>query len=136
MRGENEYDSSAGPGVGREQAFYQNASWTLVYHYLDFFGPPGRNNSGHGGEGATDTAVFGEYIRRVLLPTLSPEDIVIMDNLRAHHNPKVIELIESCGAHVRFLPPYSPDSNPIEKMWGKIKKSVGQPCSPQSAGTI
>ncbi len=49
------------------------------------------------GEGATDTAVFGEYIRRVFLPTLSPEDIVIMDNLRVHHNPKVIELIESYG---------------------------------------
>ncbi|NKB23791.1 MAG: IS630 family transposase [Kiritimatiellae bacterium] len=77
------------------------------------------------GEGATETAVFGEYIRRVLLPTLSPEDIVIMDNLRVHHNPKVIELIESCGAHVRFLPPYSPDSNPIEKMWGKIKNRLG-----------
>ncbi len=77
------------------------------------------------GEGATETAVFGEYIRRVLLPTLSPEDIVIMDNLRVHHNPKVIELIESCGAHVRFLPPYSPDSNPIEKIWGKIKNRLG-----------
>ncbi|NKB24465.1 MAG: hypothetical protein GKR87_08855 [Kiritimatiellae bacterium] len=51
--------------------------------------------------------------------------MVIMDNLRVHHNPKVIELIESCGAHVRFLPPYSPDSNPIEKMWGKIKNRLG-----------
>ncbi len=77
------------------------------------------------GEGATETAVFGEYICRVLLPTLSPEDIVIMDNLRVHHNPKVIELIESCGAHVRFLPPYSPDSDPIEKIWGKIKNRLG-----------
>ncbi|NKB25428.1 MAG: hypothetical protein GKR87_13835 [Kiritimatiellae bacterium] len=51
--------------------------------------------------------------------------MVIMDNLRVHHNSKVIELIESCGAHVRFLPPYSPDSNPIEKMWGKIKNRLG-----------
>ncbi|NKB25189.1 MAG: hypothetical protein GKR87_12595 [Kiritimatiellae bacterium] len=114
MRGENEYDSSAGPGVGREQAFYQNTSWTLVYHHLDFFGPPGRNNSGHGERRGDRHGCFGEYIRRVFLPTLSPEDIVIMDNLRVHHNPKVIELIESCGAHVKFLPPYSPDSDPIE----------------------
>ena len=70
---------------------------------------------------STDTEVFMAYVRRVLLPTLSPGDIVIMDNLQVHHSLKVIELIESGRAHVKFLPPYSPDYNPIEKMWRKIK---------------
>lgn len=48
-------------------------------------------------------------------------DIVIMDNLSAHKSSKVIKLIEACGAHVLYLPPYSPDLNPIKKMWSKIK---------------
>lgn len=72
-------------------------------------------------EGATDTEVFMAYVDHVLLPTLSPGDIVIMDNLQVHHSLRVIELIESCGAQVKFLPPYSPDYNPIEKMWSKVK---------------
>ena len=72
-------------------------------------------------EGATDSAVFREYVRHVLVPTLSPKDIVVMDNLRAHYDSEAISLIESIGACVRFLPPYSPDYNPIEKMWSKIK---------------
>ena len=72
-------------------------------------------------EGATDTEVFMAYVDHVLLPTLLPGDIVIMDNLQVHHSLRVIELIESCGAQVKFLPPYSPDYNPIEKMWSKVK---------------
>ncbi len=75
-------------------------------------------------EGSTDTAVFMAYVYQVLLPTLSPVDIVIMDNLQVHHSFKVIELIESSGAQVKFLPPYSPDFNPIEKMWSKIKNRL------------
>ncbi len=71
--------------------------------------------------GATDSAVFREYVRKVLAPTLSPEDIVVMDNLRAHYDAEAIMLIEDLGASVKFLPPYSPDYNPIEKMWSKIK---------------
>jgi transposase len=71
--------------------------------------------------GATDSAIFREYVRKVLAPTLSPEDIVVMDNLRAHYDAEAIMLIEDLGASVKFLPPYSPDYNPIEKMWSKIK---------------
>ena len=71
--------------------------------------------------GATDSAVFREYVRQVLAPTLSPEDIVVMDNLRAHYDAESIALIEARGASAKFLPPYSPDYNPIEKMWSKIK---------------
>mgnify|MGYP000535431304 CR=1 FL=1 len=71
--------------------------------------------------GATDASVFREYIRHVLAPTLSPGDIVVLDNLRAHYDAQVVGLIEAQGASVKFLPPYSPDYNPIEKMWSKVK---------------
>lgn len=72
-------------------------------------------------EGATDAEVFVQYTRQVLTPHLRPGDIVVMDNLSPHKVPAVKAAIESCGATVWFLPPYSPDFNPIEKMWSKIK---------------
>ena len=71
--------------------------------------------------GATDSEVFREYVRRILAPTLSPGDMVVMDNLRTHYDAAAIAMIEARGASVKFLPPYSPDYNPIEKMWSKIK---------------
>lgn len=73
-------------------------------------------------DGATSAIVFREYVRQVLLPTLKADDIVVLDNLSAHKDSLAIELIESVGAKVKFLPPYSPDLNPIEKMWSKIKE--------------
>jgi transposase len=72
-------------------------------------------------EGATDTEVFQTYVRCVLCPTLRAGDMVIMDNLSPHKNERTLSLIENAGAQVRFLPAYSPDLNPIEKMWSKIK---------------
>ena len=72
-------------------------------------------------ESATDCDVFREYAKRVLTPSLRPGDIVVMDNLSPHKMPAVIAAIEACGASVWFLPPYSPDLNPIEKMWSKVK---------------
>jgi len=72
-------------------------------------------------EGAADSTVFREYVRKVLAPTLLPGDIVVMDNLRVHYDAEARTLIEARGASVKFLPPYSPDYNPIEKMWSKIK---------------
>ena len=71
--------------------------------------------------GAADTAAFVTYIGRVLCPTLKPGDIVVMDNLSVHKSPEVVALVQAVGAEVRFLPAYSPDLNPIEKMWSKIK---------------
>jgi transposase len=71
--------------------------------------------------GAADAEVFREYVRRILAPTLSPGDIVVMDNLRTHYDAAAIAMVEARGASVKFLPPYSPDYNPIEKMWSKIK---------------
>ncbi len=72
-------------------------------------------------EGASDGMVFREYVRSILVPWLNPGDIVVMDNLRTHYDAEALRLIEACGATVKFLPPYSPDFNPIEKMWSKIK---------------
>jgi transposase len=72
-------------------------------------------------EGATDTEVFRAYVREVLGPTLRPGDVVIMDNLSPHKSDLTINLIKEAGAEVLFLPAYSPDFNPIEKMWSKVK---------------
>lgn len=72
-------------------------------------------------EGATDAAVFLAYVTQVLIPTLRPGDIVVMDNLSPHKSASIVDAIEAAGAEVWFLPPYSPDFNPIEKMWSKIK---------------
>jgi transposase len=72
-------------------------------------------------EGTTDTETFRAYVRQVLLPTLRPGDIVVMDNLSPHKSDQTLALIAEAGAEVLFLPAYSPDLNPIEKMWSKIK---------------
>jgi transposase len=72
-------------------------------------------------EGATDTEAFRAYVREVLCPTLRPGDLVVMDNLSPHKSDQTLELIAATGAEVLFLPPYSPDLNPIEKMWSKVK---------------
>ena len=71
--------------------------------------------------GATTTAVFQAYVREVLVPTLRPGDLVVLDNLGAHKNEDTRALILAAGAQVRFLPAYSPDLNPIEMMWSKVK---------------
>jgi transposase len=72
-------------------------------------------------EGATDTESFRAYIEVVLVPTLQPGDIVVMDNLSPHKSDPTLALITAAGAQVLFLPAYSPDLNPIEKMWSKVK---------------
>ena len=72
-------------------------------------------------EGATDTEVFRTYVKEVLCPTLRPGDVVIMDNLAPHKSEPTLALIEAAGAKALFLPAYSPDFNPIEKMWSKVK---------------
>lgn len=74
--------------------------------------------------GPTDTEVFRTYVRGVLVPTLRPGDLVIMDNLSPHKSELTLALFAAAGAEVLFLPPYSPDFNPIEKMWSKVKQSL------------
>lgn len=84
-------------------------------------------------EAATNTEIFRVYVEKVLLPTLEPDDIVIMDNLSAHKSPQTVALIKAKGATVEFLPAYSPDLNPIEMMWSKIKNYIRsvEPRTPQ-----
>lgn len=71
--------------------------------------------------GAVDGVVFTVYVKEVLCPTLTAGETVVMDNLPAHKVAGIRELIESYGAKLLYLPPYSPDLNPIEKCWSKIK---------------
>jgi transposase len=72
-------------------------------------------------QGGTTEDKFLSYLKDVLIPTLRPGDIVVMDNLRTHHIQAVGELLHTAGAEALYLPPYSPDLNPIEKMWSKVK---------------
>ena len=72
-------------------------------------------------EGATTAAVFETYVERVLAPTLRKGQVVVMDNLSAHKGEKVRELIEGRGCELLYLPPYSPELNPIEEAFSKIK---------------
>jgi transposase len=72
-------------------------------------------------EGPTDAGVFRGYVEQCLAPALTPGDIVVMDNLASHKVVGVCEAIESVGASLWYLPPYSPDLNPIEKLWSKVK---------------
>ena len=72
-------------------------------------------------EGATDSDVFHAYVQQVLGPTLHAGDIVVADNLAAHKAAGVQEAIMATGARLLYLPPYSPDLNPIEHCWSKIK---------------
>ena len=72
-------------------------------------------------DGPINRDAFETYVARVLVPELRPGDIVVMDNLSSHKGPRVRELIEAAGARLLYLPPYSPDLNPIEKAFSKLK---------------
>lgn len=72
-------------------------------------------------QGGTTGERFVAYLKDTLLPKLHPGDIVVMDNMRSHHVRAVRELLEAKGMIPWYLPPYSPDLNPIEKMWSKVK---------------
>ncbi len=71
--------------------------------------------------GSATKAVFESYVERVLAPSLSPGRVVVMDNLAAHKGERVRELVEARGCELLFLPPYSPDLNPIEEAFSKVK---------------
>ena len=72
-------------------------------------------------DGAMHGAAFLAYVEQVLAPTLKPGDVVVMDNLPAHKPVAVRKAIEAAGAELLFLPPYSPDFNPIEMAFSKLK---------------
>ena len=72
-------------------------------------------------DGPIDNPSFLAYVEQVLVPTLHPGDVVVLDNLAMHKQPEVQAAIERVGARLRFLPPYSPDFNPIEQAFAKLK---------------
>lgn len=73
-------------------------------------------------DGAVNADVFEAFVEQVLVPELEPGDVIIMDNLSSHKRARTRELIESAGAALVFLPPYSPDFNPIEMVFSKVKQ--------------
>jgi len=73
-------------------------------------------------EAPTDAEIYLAYVEQVLRPVLRPGDVVVMDNLSSHKVDGVRKLIEEAGAELLYLPPYSPDLNPIEKAWAKLKQ--------------
>jgi transposase len=72
-------------------------------------------------DGPTDAAVFETFVDWLLAPKLRPGDVVVLDNLSSHKSVRAVQRIESVGARVKYLPPYSPDFNPIEKVFSKVK---------------
>lgn len=72
-------------------------------------------------EGAVNAQIFRCFVREILLPSMKAGDILVMDNLSAHKDRESLELLKNAGVSVRFLPAYSPDYNPIELMWSKVK---------------
>ena len=77
-------------------------------------------------EGPMDTDAFTAYLEHVLCPKLRPGDTLILDNLATHKVPSVARLLSACGAQVRYLPPYSPDLNPMEQAIAKLKAHLRQ----------
>ena len=75
-------------------------------------------------EGATTKAVFEAYVEEALSPSLRPGQVVVMDNLSSHKGQRVREIVEGRGCELLYLPPYSPDLNPIERAFAKLKASL------------
>ena len=75
-------------------------------------------------DGAVNAAIFEAFVEQVLRPQLRPGDVVVLDNLSSHKRPRTRQLIESAGAQLLFLPPYSPDLNPIELVFSKLKQLI------------
>ena len=80
-------------------------------------------------DGAMDRLSFEAYVTQCLIPALPLGAIVIMDNLGAHKSAAITQLIEKAGAALWYLPPYSPDYNPIEQMWSKVKAILKRVCA-------
>jgi hypothetical protein len=85
-------------------------------------------------QGATPACVFEAYVERLLAPTLRPGQLVVMDNLGAHRPKRIRHLIESRGCELIYLPPYSPDLNPIQEAFGKIKAPTQEDRRPHQGG--
>jgi transposase len=75
-------------------------------------------------DGPMDGAAFEAYVEQLLAPALPKGAIVVMDNLAAHKSPRIAQRLRKAGGQLRYLPPYSPDFNPIEQMWSKVKSHL------------
>lgn len=89
-------------------------------------------------EGTTDSDIFNAWIEHLLVPSLIPGQTVILDNARFHQSKRTEELIQNAGCHLKFLPPYSPDLNPIEPCWLKLKSRLrkAKPSPSQTLQTL
>ncbi len=107
------------PSQQRVKDLVPHGHWetTTLIHAIDCHGSRASMIT----NGPINSWVFEAYVDWLLAPALRPGDIVIMDNLSSHKNPMALEKIRTTGAEVRFLPPYSPDFNPIEQVFSKIK---------------
>jgi len=85
-------------------------------------------------DGPINRIAFQAYVEQVLVPELRPGDIVVMDNLSSHKGPDVRLAIEAAGAQLRYLPPYSPDFNPIENAFAKLKALLRKAAEPTVGG--
>lgn len=83
-----------------------------------------------------NAALFEDWVEQCLVPALAPGDVVVMDNLSSHKGPQVEQLIKTAGAELRYLPPYSPDMNPIEKAFSKLKAFLRKIAERTVAGLI
>ena len=77
-------------------------------------------------QGTCDTILFNTWVERFLVPILKPNQVVVLDNATFHKSPKTKKLIEAAGCTLLFLPPYSPDLNPIEKFWAWLKAQINK----------
>lgn len=75
-------------------------------------------------EGYSNSSVYETYIEKVLVPVLEPKMVLVIDNARFHKSKKVVELLDKIQCKVMFLPPYSPDFNPIEHHWASVKNAI------------
>ena len=75
-------------------------------------------------EGYSNSVVYETYVEKILAPSLKPGMVVVIDNARFHKSKKIAELIENVGCRILFLPPYSPDFNPIEHFWAAVKSAI------------
>jgi transposase len=108
-----------GPRSGRVVEAVPHGRWktTTLLHAIDARGTRAAMIT----DGPTNAAVFETFVDWLLAPALRPGDVVVLDNLPSHKSAKAVERIERAGASVRYLPPYSPDLNPIEKVFSKVK---------------
>ena len=108
-------------GAARDASPGQGAAWPLADHDLPGGAAPRSRRSALAHRRADQRQRFLLYVEKVLVPTLCPGDIVIMDNLGSHKGKAVRRAIRQAGARLFFLPKYSPDLNPIEQLFAKLK---------------